>query len=50
MIGDRERRIGSIGILANHRNVLFLPHQPEAQSLQGTDDLALGRIDGKFGH
>jgi len=50
MIGHRQGRIRSIGILPDHGDMLTLPDNFESENFQSLDDSALGRINGKLAH
>ena len=50
MIGQGQRRPGTVGILPDHRNVFTFANQFKTQPLQGRQYLGLGRIYGEFRH
>jgi hypothetical protein len=50
MIGQCQRRIRSVRVVANHRDVFAIAHQREAESLKGRDDPAFRVIGRKRGH
>jgi hypothetical protein len=48
MVRHRERSTTTVGILSDHRNMLALPDNLEAERLQRTKNLSLRRVDREF--
>jgi hypothetical protein len=45
VIRHGQGRARAIGVPTNHRNVLFLPDDPKAEQIQGSENSLLRRID-----
>jgi len=48
MVRHRERSTAAIGILSDHRDMLTLPDNLEAERLQRAKNLCLRRVDREF--